>query len=112
MKAIERAVAHFESQEVQVIEVPEWADDNDVPLKIYSKPLTLAEMSKLQRYASDNDVQLMAYCIIEKALDETGERMFTLEDKNSLMNKCDRNVIARIAGEIMSSSSLEITKKK
>ena len=46
MKAIERAKAHFAEQDVKVIEVAEWGED-DKPLKIYSKPLTLAETSKL-----------------------------------------------------------------
>ena len=46
MKAIERAKTHFAEQDVKVIKVPEWGEE-DKPLEIYSKPLTLSETSKL-----------------------------------------------------------------
>ncbi len=57
MKIIDKAKAHFDSLEIKEIEVPEWSSQGEV-IKIYAKPLTLAEMSKLQRYAKDDDVAL------------------------------------------------------
>ena len=50
MKIIEKAKAHFDSLEIKEIEIPEWSDGDEV-LKVYAKPLTLAEMSKLQKFA-------------------------------------------------------------
>ena len=50
-------------------------EDGEETLTIYSKPLTLAEMSKLQRFAKDDDVALMAYCLIYKALDAEGNQL-------------------------------------
>ena len=67
MKLIDKAKAHFDSLDVKEIEIPEWSDGDEV-LKVYAKPLTLAEMSKLQRYAKDDDVALMAYCLIPSSL--------------------------------------------
>ena len=45
MKVIDKAKAHFNSLDIKEIEIPEWSDDGEI-LKIYAKPLTLAEMSR------------------------------------------------------------------
>jgi hypothetical protein len=111
MKVIDKAKAHFDSLEIKEIEIPEWSDGDEV-LKVYAKPLTLAEMSKLQRYAKDDDVALMAYCLIYKALDSDGEKVFDLSDKHTLMNGVDKDVLARVATEIMSTPSVEQQAKK
>jgi hypothetical protein len=110
MKAIENAVKHFAEQDVKVIEVPEWGDE-DNPLKIYSKPLTLAETSKLYKMSKEDDLTMMAYVLIYKALDENGDKLFDLSDKNSLLNKVDREVLVSIAQQIMGQEPIEEVKK-
>ena len=35
--------------------------DGDKPLKIYSKPLTLSETSKLYKMSKEDDLTMMAY---------------------------------------------------
>ena len=111
MKLIEKAKAHFNALEIKEIEIPEWSVDGEI-LKIYSKPLTLAEMSKLQKYAKDDDVALMAYCLIHKALDAEGDKVFDISDKHTLMNGVDKDVLARVATEIMSAPTVEEQLKK
>jgi hypothetical protein len=106
MSAIESAKKHFDSLGIKKIEVPEWE------LTIYAKPLTLAEMSKMQKLAQDNDVELMAYCLITKALDENMEKIFSIGDKHDLMNHVDKDVLAEVTGQIMSSESFEDQLKK
>jgi len=106
MSAIESAKKHFDSLGIKKIEVPEWG------LTIYAKPLTLAEMSKMQKLAQDNDVGLMAYCLITKALDENMEKIFSVGDKHDLMNHVDKDVLAEVTGQIMSSESFEDQLKK
>lgn len=110
MKAIERAKEHFAEQDVKVIEVPEWGEDGN-PLKIYSKPLTLAETSKLYRMSKEDDLTMMAYVLIYKALDESGEKLFDLADKITLLNNVDREILVNIASQIMGNESPEETKK-
>ena len=51
--------------------------------------------------AKDDDMAMLAYVLIYKALDENGDKIFSLEDKNALLNKVDRNVLIRVANEIM-----------
>ena len=110
MKAIERAKTHFAEQDVKVIKVPEWGTDDD-PLTIYSKPLTLAETSKLYKMSKEDDLTMMAYVLIFKALDSDGEKLFTLEDKVSLLNKVDQEVLVRVATQIMGQEPIEDVKK-
>ena len=83
MSAIDNAKKHFAEQDVKVIEVPEWGDENQ-SLKIYSKPLTLAETSKLYKMSKEDDLTMMAYVLIYKALDENGDKLFDLSDKDQV----------------------------
>ena len=91
MSVIDNAKKHFAEQDVKVIEVPEWGED-DKPLRIFSKPLTLAETSKLYKMSKEDDLTMMAYVLIYKALDENGDKLFDLGDKNALL------IAARVLG--------------
>ena len=106
MKAIERAKTHFAEQDVKVIKVPEWGEE-DNPLEIYSKPLTLSETSKLYKMSKNDDLAMMAYVLIYKALDENGDKLFTLDDKGSLLNNVDQEVLVRVATQIMGQEPIE-----
>jgi hypothetical protein len=110
MKAIENAKKHFAEQDVKVIKVPEWGSD-DEPLMIYSKPLTLAETSKLYKMSREDDLTMMAYVLIYKALDSNGDKLFSLEDKQALLNSVDREVLMRVAQEITGQEPIEEVKK-
>ena len=111
MKAIERARGHFAEQEIKIIEVSEWADEHGKPLTIYAKPLTLAETSKLYKMSKQDNLEMMAYVLIYKALDEDMEKMFQLGDKNDLLNNVDREVLVDIAQQIMGEQPIEEVKK-
>jgi hypothetical protein len=110
MSAIDNAKKHFAEQDVRVIEVPEWGED-DKPLRIFSKPLTLAETSKLYKMSKEDDLTMMAYVLIYKALDENGDKLFDLGDKNALLNSVDREILISVATQIMGQETLEETKK-
>jgi len=110
MSAIDNAKKHFAEQDVRVIEVPEWGED-DNPLRIFSKPLTLAETSKLYKMSKEDDLTMMAYVLIYKALDENGDKLFDLGDKNALLNSVDREILISVATQIMGQETLEETKK-
>ena len=112
MSAIDNAKKHFDSIETRIIEVPEWGEDSDNPLKIYCRPITLSETSKFMKMAQDDDVQLLAYVLIYKALDEAGEKLFTIADKKTLLESVDRDILIRVSSEIMNNVSQEEVKKK
>tara|TARA_B100000900_G_C20297743_1_gene600898 strand:- start:239 stop:574 length:336 start_codon:yes stop_codon:yes gene_type:complete len=110
MKAIERAKTHFAEQDVKVIQVPEWGSE-DKPLNIYTKPLTLGETSKLYKMSKEDNLTMMAYVLIYKALDENGEKIFNIGDKNDLLNNVDREILVDVATQIMGQEPIEETKK-
>jgi len=110
MSAIDNAKKHFAEQDVKVIEVPEWGDENQ-SLKIYSKPLTLAETSKLYKMSKEDDLTMMAYVLIYKALDENGDKLFDLSDKRALLNDVDQKILVDVATQIMGQKPIEETKK-
>jgi hypothetical protein len=110
MSVIDNAKKHFAEQDVKVIEVPEWGED-DKPLRIFSKPLTLAETSKLYKMSKEDDLTMMAYVLIYKALDENGDKLFDLGDKNALLNSVDREILVGVATKIMGQEPIEETKK-
>jgi hypothetical protein len=112
MSAIDNAKKHFDALETRIIEVPEWGEDSDNPLMIYCRPITLSETSKFMKMAQDDDVQLLAYVIIYKALDEAGEKLFTIADKKILLESVDRDVLIRVSSEMMNNVSQEEVKKK
>jgi hypothetical protein len=51
--------------------------------------------------ANDSDLEVMVYAIITKALDADGEKIFSLADKQTLMNHADVGVVADVAGKIL-----------
>jgi hypothetical protein len=110
MSVIDNAKKHFAEQDVKVIKVPEWGED-DKPLRIFSKPLTLAETSKLYKMSKEDDLTMMAYVLIYKALDENGDKLFDLGDKNALLNSVDREILVSVATQIMGQEPIEETKK-
>ena len=80
---LDKAKEHFKSIDRKIIEVPEWDQT------IYSRPLTLAEKRKLTRTTKPDDVTLFADVLILKAEDKTGNKIYTLEDKHTLMHSVD-----------------------
>ena len=50
--------------------------------------------------------------IVLKAKDSDGNKIFKLDDKLTLLNNADANVIARVATEMLSGNSYEDSEKK
>ena len=110
-RAIDNVVAHFDSQEIKKIEVKEWGTEEQ-PLEIFTNPLTLQESKRLYKMANGGDLEVMVYAIITKSLDAEGNKLFTLADKDSLMNKADVEVLSNVASEILGSVTSEIAQEK
>ena len=112
MSVIDRAKSHFESLGTQSISVPEWKDDDGKPTVIYWNPITLFEKNKLLKTTGNlNDVSLLADILIMKSLDKDGKKMFSFEDKFSLMHKTDPDVLATIANKMVQAISPDEVKK-
>lgn len=94
----------------KTIEVAEWGEDDTSPLIIHCGPMLAMEMEKIQRkhpnFFQAATIAGMVDLIILKAEDKDGEKVFSLEDKPVLMRE-EFGVIARIAGEMISATSVE-----
>jgi hypothetical protein len=52
----------------------------------------------------------LAELLIMKLVDESGDKLFTIEDKNALRSDVDANVVARVANAIMSTDTEALEK--
>ena len=112
MSIIDRAKSHFESIGVQSIEVPEWKDEDGKASVIYWNPINLFEKNKLFKKSENlSDVSILADIIVMKALDKDGKKVFKLEDKQTLMEKADPNILQRIAQKMVLVPSIDDLKK-
>lgn len=113
MSAIDRAKAHFTDYGIQSIEVPEWGEPADgdqpgKPLVVYWKPITLAEKQRLQAVGeADGYIARLADCLILKAVDADGKKLFTLADKHALRHLVDPDVVARVVLKMMASPGVQ-----
>ena len=62
--------------------------------------------------ANGGDLEVMVYAIITKSLDADGNKLFTLADKETLMNKADVEVLSNVASEILGSITSDEAKEK
>lgn len=103
--SIGKRIAEKQNKQRRTIDVPEWGEDN-TPLLIYVSDVTAGDLDKLQRKHKDflNNMTIagMVDLIILKAEDADGNRMFTLEDKFTLMGE-PVNLIGDIAGKLFGS---------
>lgn len=108
-KIIERARKHWGQK--RSIAVPEWPDDDGAPTRIYWSPLTLDEQRKLrvlhEKKGDEDAVDYGLRVLIAKAEDETGTKLFTIEDRQALRGSADALVIDRIMVAMMSTQSVE-----
>jgi hypothetical protein len=108
---IDRVKEHFESQGVKKIEVAEWGEEGQ-PLVIYCSPFSLAEKRNLFKGAKADDLGVLVDAIMLKAKDKDGNKLFKLDDKQTLLNKADTDVIARVSTAMLNTLSLEEAEKK
>lgn len=79
-------------------DVPEWPDADGKPSRIWYKPMTPNERFDIFAWkANTGDIRHRhAYCIIRRALDQNGNRLFTLADEETLL-ELDAGVVLRIS---------------
>ena len=113
MSVIDIAKSHFDNIGVQSMEVSEWKDENAKPVILYWNPITLLEKNRLLKKSDTlNDIAILADVLVMKALDKDGKKVFKLEDKQTLMNSADPNILQRIAQKMVEVPSIDDLKKK
>ena len=111
MNVIDRVKSQFEALGIKKIEVAEWGEEGK-PLIIYCSPFTLGEKRNLFKGAKNGDLGVLIDAIVLKAKDSDGNKIFKLDDKLTLLNNADANVIARVSTEMLNGVSYEDAEKK
>ena len=100
-----RAIAHFARDELrEVAEVRDWADEDDVPVRVYCLPLSVREKQELMNDQRSIGLEFAAVnLIIKKACDRDGKPLFTQVDRRELREAVSPPVLESIAAGIMAS---------
>ena len=115
---IDKAKNHFAlklSGSLKKIEVPEWGEKNK-PLEIYYKAsLNFKQQELILSLADQNKkAEAIVESLIQRSLDEDGNKLFRSSDRIDLMRHCDPDIISEIVrkmGENEEESYEEIEKK-
>jgi hypothetical protein len=109
MSIAKRIAAKRADQEREVVEVPEWGEE-DNPLRLYFSPITARDMEKIQRkhpnFLTSVSLGAMVEVLILKCEDEKGDPAFTLEDKPILMGETI-GVISKVFGAVFGGKTEE-----
>lgn len=97
-KIMAAASRHYHSLGPRKIEVPEWE------CSIWFKPVNVTEQQAYLREAAFNGGTEHAYvkAIIDKAMDENGTKLFTLEHRMALLHASYGEVVRRVGEAILS----------
>ena len=111
VSVVDRITAHYESQGLKQINVPEWGDE-DGPLVIFFAPFTIKDQGRIDFATRNSESTLDAIIevLVQKALDEDGAKMFNAGDKRVLRDRADAEVVSRICNQIMGSSTETLEK--
>ena len=112
--SLAKRIAARQDADRRTLEVAEWGEDDSSPLVVYYGPFLAIEMDRVQRkhpnFLNSMTMAGMVEIILMKAEDKDGAKLFTLEDKPTLMRE-PLTLITRIAGAMMSSESVEEQEK-
>lgn len=112
--SLAKRIAARQDADRRTLEVAEWGEDDSSPLIVYYGPFLAIEMDRVQRkhpnFLNSMTMAGMVEIILMKAEDKDGSKLFTLEDKPTLMRE-PLTLITRVAGAMMSSESVEEQEK-
>lgn len=94
MSAIDRVVEYYGNQERGHIHVEEWG------LDIYWSPITIGEIARIEKASKGSNAQVLLECVVLKAEDADGNKLFKLDDKAKLKRKGDPGIMGRIVQQI------------
>ena len=85
--------------------------EDGTPIKVYGKKPTLAQRSKIISAAGDSIHEQALRTVIELAMNEAGDRLFTIEDLHFLRTQVEADLIEWLAAHLNAGQSYEAVKK-
>ena len=112
-KFAEQIAANRAARERNFIDVDEWGTEGN-PLRIYYTAVTGSDIDKVSRkhkdFTSNPSIAGMVEMIIIKAQTDDGEKMFSLEDKPTLLRE-PIGVLTNVFGVVFNALSVEEQEK-
>lgn len=105
MALIDTVIGHYSSKGRLVVEVPEWQSEDLPDGKVYYTPFTLAERNKLLPELKKESLDFVVGCIVMKAEDVEGKKLFGIEDKPKLKRFCEYAILDRVANQMLNGVS-------
>lgn len=102
MISLDAAIAHFEGRPTHQVDVPEWGGT------IYFKTPNSMTLSKVNRAAKGDPIEMGARLVAECAMNDKGNRVFGSLDYKELMIKADPAVLGRVVEAIMTEARLDV----
>lgn len=100
----DKMLEYLQSDRRKSIYIPELEET------IYFSPITVLEMEKILTVSQGQTSATHVWTLIEKVEDESGKKIFTVEDK-PILEKLDWNIITKITGEILKIGPVAEVKK-
>ena len=95
-RLLDQIVAAHRGAELRWLDVPEWSDDPDKPVRVYWAPLTLAEGAPAHKVPREKELEAWAELVCKKALDKDGKRLFEDGDEIVLFRNTDGLALTRL----------------
>jgi hypothetical protein len=109
MTLAKRIAAKRAEQQREFFDVEEWGEA-DQPLRLYFTQVSARDIEKIQRkypsFLMEPTMSSMVEMIILKSEGEDGEKLFTLEDKSTLLGEVV-NTIAKVFGAVFGADTAE-----
>ena len=102
---LDRIKSHFNNQERKHFYIEEWDQD------IYMTPLSLREQDKINAQSKNSPFQMAVYALILKAEDEQGEKLFTLDNKVTLLNNVSFETVEKVISGMFNPGGMEEAEK-
>lgn len=80
---------------------------NGAEMDFYFAPMTLKEQAQIRQHMDKDIAEGIAMCLVVRARNASGEKMFRRADLTELMISVDSNVISSIVDEMATSSRIE-----
>jgi hypothetical protein len=99
---LESAKSHFRdklSGGLRSLEVPEWSVEGKPAVIHYKPSLNFSQQEKILSLSDQGKkAEAIVEALIQRALDEDGNRLFKAVDRTELMKHTDPEIISRIVG--------------
>lgn len=93
---LDKIRAHYAAGEQGMsLEVPEWG------CTIWRRPLTIQQKEELFRLAKGSNADLLSWAIVKLALDESGDKLFDMSARKTLLDNADGDVVAKVGNWLL-----------